>query len=429
MKSKLFILVLTLAAFVAVVIANPETYRIRVQYNTNLRASNSLDSALLASAPAGTTLQVVGQVENWLQINRAGALYWMAAWVNHSRVEDPVTAQPAGNVPSNIDNCCFVDRQCHSDQDWTNGYWAFQNGQCAAPAPAQPQSPAQPASNIPAGVDNCCQVDRQCHTAADWENGYYAFRDNQCAASAPAQPQAQSPAQPVSNAPAAVDNCCQVDRQCHTEADWTNGYYAYQNGQCDGSPQPQSPAQPAGGIPEGSDNCCRVNRECHSEADWVSGWLAFRHFQCQIPPATQGISIKGSPQFVSQVSNALQLLQDRAPQWWKYATRGLNTIKMVPEGSPSVVHPDSKTYDETLSEVLRKGTGEAGLVYVIFGIVHEACHVNDDHLHKDGLDEEKACTQASLDALQTIDPANDAGTIDWLKWIIANIHDPEVQWW
>ncbi len=210
-------------------------------------------------------------------------------------------------------------------------------------------------SFIPAAaqVDNCCQVDRQCHSDQDWTNGYWAFQNGQCAA--PAQTQTQSPAQPASNIPAAVDNCCFVDRQCHTEADWTNGYYAYQNGQCGGSPQPQSPAQPAGGIPEGIDNCCRVNRECHSEADWVSGWLAFQHFQCQSPPATQGISIKGSPQFVSQVSNALQLLQDRAPQWWKYATRGLNTIKMVPEGNISGVHPHSKTYEETLSEVLRKG--------------------------------------------------------------------------
>ncbi len=340
MKSKLFILVLTMAAFVAVVIANPETYRIRVQYNTNLRASNSLDSAVLASAPAGTTLQVVGQVENWLQINRAGALYWMAAWVNHSRVEDPVPAQPAGNVPSNIDNCCQVDRQCHSDQDWTNGYWAYQNGQCSNAQLLGSQSVV-----IPPGTD----------------------------------------------------------------------------AQLLGS---QSIV-----IPPGTDNFCGVTRECHSEADWVSGWLAFQHFQCQSPPATKGIEIKGSPQFVSQVSNALQLLQDRAPQWWKYSTCGLNTIKMVPEGSPSNVNRESKTYEETLSEVLKKGTGEAGLVYIIFGIVHEACHVNEDHLHKDGLDEEKACTQASLYALQTINPADDAGTIDWLKWIIANIHDPEVQWW
>ena len=390
MKSKLFILVLTLAAFVTVVIANPETYRIRVQYNTNLRASNSLDSAVLASAPAGTTLQVVGQVENWLQINRAGALYWMAAWVNHSRVEDPVPAQPAGNVPSNIDNCCQVDRQCHSDQDWTNGYWAYQNGQCVAPAQTQIQSPAQPASNAPTSVDNCCFIDRQCQTDQEWGDGYWAYQNGQC-----------------SNAQLLGSQSIVIP--------------------------PGTDAQLLGSqsivIPPGTDNFCDVNRECHSEADWVSGWLAFQHFQCQSHPATKGISIKGSPQFVSQVSNALQLLQDRAPQWWKYSTRGLNTIKMVPEGSPSNVNRESKTYNETLSEVLKKGTGEAGLVYIIFGIVHEACHVNEDHLHKDGLDEEKACTQASLYALQTINPADDAGTIDWLKWLIDNIHDPAVQWW
>jgi len=36
-----------------------------------------------------------------------------------------------------VDNCCFVDRHCQSDQDWDDGYWAFQNGLCAAPGQVQ----------------------------------------------------------------------------------------------------------------------------------------------------------------------------------------------------------------------------------------------------------------------------------------------------
>ena len=130
----------------------------------------------------------------------------------------------------------------------------------------------------------------------------------------------------------------------------------------------------------------------------------------------------------TQVSNALRLLQDRAPQWWKYSTSGLNVIKMVAEGSISAVYVDSKTYQDTLSEVMKDGTGEAGLVYVIFGIVHEACHVHEGHRFKQIVEEEKACMEASLHALQQVNPA-DRSTIEWIKWIIANIYDPEVQWW
>lgn len=44
---------------------------------------------------------------------------------------------------ANTDNCCFVDRQCSSDQEWPDGYQAFRNNQCPAPrasgAPASPQ--------------------------------------------------------------------------------------------------------------------------------------------------------------------------------------------------------------------------------------------------------------------------------------------------
>ena len=106
-----------------------QSYAIRVVFNTNLRASYSLESAVLSSARAGTTLQVVGQHGRWLRVQRDGAEYWMASWVRHERVEQTQTQQQQ----TNIDNCCFVDRQCATDQEWVDGYWAFQNGQCAAP--------------------------------------------------------------------------------------------------------------------------------------------------------------------------------------------------------------------------------------------------------------------------------------------------------
>ena len=373
MKARLFILLLAILALCNV--ASAQSYSIRVAFNTVLRASYSLDSAALSLARAGTTLQVVGQHDRWLLVQRDGREYWMASWVRYERLETSAPAQPQ---PSNIDNCCFVDRQCSSDQQWTDGYWAFQNGQCAAPAQTQPQTSTQPVTvAIPTGVDNCCQVNRQCHSDDDWVRGYHDFHDNQC----------------------------------------------------EGAPPP-STAPVSGPFPEGVDNCCRVNQQCHSDEDWTRGWLAFQHFQCNVPPATQGVNIQGSPAFVSQVRNAFALLRDRAPQWWKYSTTGLNTMKMIPEGGISGVYTHTKTYEDTLSEALKFGTGEAGLVYVIYGIVHEACHVHEEHrfVGKGTLAEEKACMEASLHALETVNPAH-RGTIEWIRWVIANIYDPDVQWW
>ncbi len=101
----------------------------------------------------------------------------------------------AALVSAQIDNCCFVDRQCSSDQDWTNGYWAFQNGQCHVPAQPQPQTSAAPVGNVPAQIDNCCGIDRQCSSDQEWTNGYWAFQNGQCAA--PAQPQPQTSTAPV----------------------------------------------------------------------------------------------------------------------------------------------------------------------------------------------------------------------------------------
>ena len=83
-------------------VASAQSYTIRVAFNTNLRASYSLESTVLSSARAGTTLQVVGQQGRWLRVQRDGSEYWMASWVRHERVEQTQTQQQQ----TNIDNCC-----------------------------------------------------------------------------------------------------------------------------------------------------------------------------------------------------------------------------------------------------------------------------------------------------------------------------------
>lgn len=45
----------------------------------------------------------------------------------------------AGAASSQVDNCCFVDRECTTDDEWVSGYYAYQNNECAAP-PQQSQA-------------------------------------------------------------------------------------------------------------------------------------------------------------------------------------------------------------------------------------------------------------------------------------------------
>ncbi len=177
-------------------IASAQEYSIRANRGLNLRAAPRLDAAIADTVPAGAILQVVGKSGSWLQIRRDAGDVWLADWVSYSRIDANAPAESPAPTRQ-IDNCCFVDRQCQSDQEWIAGYNAFQNGQCVAPAQPQPATPAQPASSAPANVDNCCFVDRQCHSDADWLNGYWAFQNNQCPA-APAQQTAPSaPTRPV----------------------------------------------------------------------------------------------------------------------------------------------------------------------------------------------------------------------------------------
>ena len=58
--------------FIFAAAISAQTYSVRVTYNTNLRTSYSLESAIIANARAGTTVLVVGSFGRWFEINRDG---------------------------------------------------------------------------------------------------------------------------------------------------------------------------------------------------------------------------------------------------------------------------------------------------------------------------------------------------------------------
>ena len=101
--SKLRRLLLMLACVHVSLTISAQTYTVRVTYNTNLRASYSLDARIIDTASAGSTLGVTGSHGDWLKIDWAGRAAWMADWVPMTRVEGAMTSP-------DVDNCCFVDR-------------------------------------------------------------------------------------------------------------------------------------------------------------------------------------------------------------------------------------------------------------------------------------------------------------------------------
>ncbi|MCY4020022.1 MAG: SH3 domain-containing protein [Chloroflexi bacterium] len=444
MKAKL--LAIILAVFFLYSFASAQGYDIRTTSRNNLRAAPSLDGTFLETVPAGTVLHVVGRSGRWLKINRNGIEVWMADWLGYSRVEggEGTAPQPASNVPAQIDNCCFVDRQCHTPADWTVGWHAFQDGQCPAPGQSQPQTSTQPVGNVPAHVDNCCFVDRQCQSAADWENGFYAFRDKQCPA--PGQSRPQTSAQSLGNVPAQVDNCCFVDRQCNTPADWENGFYAYLAGQCSVSTGSSAPST-AGisvstpNMTEGVkrflanpstdpfNNCCFMHYDgtCHSDEDWKHGALQYQNHQCIHPaplwtrPVIVGNdSPLGTAKFTKLVNTALELMRVHTPEWLKYIEiSGVREFRLLPADVGggffnrhwSVGHgyyswqQEDPNWEPDLDYIV----GYAG------GITHEACHAIKQRTYTQttGWANELPCVEAQLAVIETIKP--DSRDVGWLR--------------
>ena len=324
MKSALFALLI--AVFVLCSVASAQDFSIRVTYNTNLRDASSLQGSIVETVPSGTILQVIGQFNRWLKINRNENELWLADWVGFTRVTNGQQTQ------SQIDNCCFVDRQCHSDADWTSGYWAFQNNQCAAPLQSRLQISSQPANNSTGSIDNCCFIDWQCNTDEDWARGYWTFQINQC------------------------------------------------------------------DVPE-------------------------------------GLIIEGSEDFVILVKDALQMLKTRAPEWFAYATSGLDKIILFPEGDILGVNVATRTYSMTPDDAFLH-FDEGDVITMASRMVHEACHVYryEAGLPPGGYEGETACLQVQIEATEVFEVLETRRRLRrslalGLRHVLENIDNPMYQWW
>jgi len=257
---------------------------------------------------------------------------------------------------SDIDNCCFIDRQCQSDQQWKDGYWAFQNNQCVALAGSQAPASAQSASAAPAQVDNCCFVDRHCSSDQQWTDGYHAFQNKQCSAPGPAPAAASSP--PASQVLLRTANAVVIgDPGGHSILPSTSKTFDWS----------------AGSVISYS-NCCQGNWQCNSAGDWAAGYHAFRNNQCGLPGRV--ISLVGDAEFQEFYTRRLEELERKLPHRYDYVLRGLDKVEQdacQPTCSFGV-NTDIATFLAYWYPPYENGweMRESAI------LVHEACHVHRD---------------------------------------------------
>ncbi len=320
MKVKCFAVII--AVFALYGVAAAQDYAIRAESRNNLRSCAGFDCRVVETVPVGTVLQVTGEFNRWLKISRNGAEVWMANWVDYSRVEpgEQASSPPA----SSVDNCCFVDRQCNTDAEWSSGFWAYQNNQCAAPSQSQP-----PASSQPASID-----------------------------------------------PSQIDNCCFLDWQCNTDDDWLTGFHAFQN------------------------NSCK-----HPE-----------------------VTIEGSADFIARVEAALDMLKDRAPEWYAYAVSGPDKYK-----ESQNVGTLERTFNITRGHAFAEP-----LAWLVGVIVHDSCHINRFvagllryESEAEQLYEERLCLQIQIEALEAMNlrGRDNQDMMAYLRDTLENIDNLEYQWW
>ena len=145
-----------------------QEYSIRANRGLNLRAAPSLTADIADTVTSGTIMQVVGKSGSWLKItpkrkrSLAGGLGQLQPRRGQRANRSSAARQRLSTTAASwIDFASAI-------RNGSTATGPYQNGHCAAPAQPQPVTPAQPAASAPANVDNCCFVDRQCLSDQEW---------------------------------------------------------------------------------------------------------------------------------------------------------------------------------------------------------------------------------------------------------------------
>lgn len=344
--------------------------RVWISGSMNIRASARASALVTGAARAGDELAVAdsqrGQDWCWLKVEdgwiaRTSRVHAQQPAVGAIAAAGGSSTQTTAQQPASrqVDNCCFVDRQCHSEQEWADGYWAYQHGQC--PAPQQPAS----------------------------------------AESVSAQPVTLSSPQPSAG----------------------------------GRPQPLRPESVILQLPwsatdwslvnaPGVDNCCKAGWDCQNETEWQRGFHMHQVSKCH----HSGVPVIGSANFRSLFEAAYNLMLNHAPHWYAYAVRGMFYIEQLPADAQGGMHPDTRAYvQEWQSDDYMWNDND--LYLLLSNLVHEACHMHmwNRELDRPHWSNELPCVESQLYVTEALDPQKRYS--GWLRNLIANMHDPAYWWW
>ena len=90
-------------------------------------------------------------------------------------------------------------------------------------------------------------------------------------------------------------------------------------------------------TPVDVNNCCFVNRQCVTEQQWVDGYWAYQRNQCVTKGLasyrpSHNIRIDGDERFRSHINAALDLIRATSDHWYNYTIHGLDRIWQSPDG-------------------------------------------------------------------------------------------------
>lgn len=220
---------------------------------------------------------------------------------------------------------------------------------------------------------------------------------------------------------AQVDNCCHIDRQCSTNQEWADGYFAFQRGQCAAAIQPAQSA-PVASSSAPIDNCCGIDRQCATDEEWTAGYWAFQRDDCPVtaPPqapvvVSQRPIIEGAEVFVRRVNNALNWLESHAPDWYAYVIAWTDKIGQSSLYGASFARLGERATYVSQSHAFR---GEGRVVdYMILCStpIHEASHDHAARLVMVGWEGEIRAEGKQLDFYWDVDPYGQYEAIDYLK--------------
>ena len=175
----------------------------------------------------------------------------------------------------------------------------------------------------------------------------------------------------------------------------------------------------------------------------MDGYHAFQNNQCSAPGQSvrsvdqadikrRALRIEGPARYLAAVNAALDLFKARAPHWYVYTVFGHDWSLELPEGTIVSPPPHVKLHLYTLagSHLLDD------ICWFASHLVHYAAHNYQDERNMASggsrvkllsLEDEREALTVQIEALEATCPGH--GTLPWWREILANIDNPEYQWW